>query len=267
MGERTLQELAEVDEDGQVLFGVAVAEDGELVLCPPDGPLRDGRRALDAAERTRLAERGGGLSALVVEGRGGDYVLVVDDRPDLDRYVPLGPADAELLVHGDARARFGRRDDDVVPLLPWADADEVAVVDLDAPSFADVPVVERAADGSLTWHRGGVDDELIVFVQRELERLEAEPGTRVGVLTNLFGECRGVLDGEALLPHEDVRNQTLIATDAVLDDAASLLEAAVRLRSIADRLAFAETQGWRLLQPVTEGIALVERDRGTDQAD
>lgn len=262
MGEGALQELASVDETGRAFFRVAAGDTGRLVLCRPSAPLRQGLRELDVNERVRLAELCAERPALVVEGPGGDYVVVTDEAVDLDQYVPLGPADAEVLLSGAARAYFGRRDDDVLTLTPWAEEDEIVVVDLDGAAFAGVPVVKLEADGTLAWERGGVDEELVVFVRRELERLEVRPGMRVGVLTNMFGECRAVFDGEPLLPHEDVRHQTLMATQSLLEGAESLTGAAERLRSIADRLSAAEEEGWLLLQPVTDGIALVELEHG-----
>lgn len=260
MKEGALEELANVDEAGRMVFRIAAAATGHLVLCRPEAPLQRGLRELDVEERVRLAEASAERPALVVEGPDGHYVVVTDEVVDLDEYVPLGPADVELLASGAARAVFGRRDDDVLTLTPWAEEDEIVVVDLDGSGFDGVPVVALGADGSLEWERGGVDEELVVFVRRELERLDARPGMRVGVLTNMFGECRAVLDGEPLLPHEDVRHQTLMTTQSLLDGAETLTAAAERLRSIADRLSAAEEQGWRLLQPVTDGIAFAERE-------
>lgn len=259
MSGSTLEDLATADHAGRPYFRVAAGPGGDLVLCHPTAALEQGMRELDVAERVRLAELSAERPALIVESEHGDYVVVIDDGVDLERHVPLGPADAELLTRGAARARFGRRDDDVLTLTPWAEEDDVVVVDLDAPGFSGMPVVSRDAEGGLTWHRGHVDDDLAGSVVRELDRMEAEPGERFGVLTNLFGECLCVSDGAALPPHEDIRHQTLLATTGLLEGVEMLPAAAARLRSFADQLAAADGAGWQLVQPITHGIGFLER--------
>lgn len=261
MDTTTLEDLATLDDTGSPLFHVVAAADGDLVLCGISATPEQGMRALNVQERVRLAELSAERPALVVENERGDYVVLIDHGIDLDRYVPLSPADADLLVRRTARARFGRRDDDVLMLTPWEEDDEVEVVDLESEAFSDVPVVEREADGGLTWHRGDVTEPLGAFVRRELARLEAEPGVRFGVLTNPLGECLCVPDGAPLLPHEDIRHQTLLGTAGLLEGAQSLAGAAARLRSIAAELAAAEDAGWQLVQPIREGLGFLELPR------
>lgn len=258
MSGSTLEELAALDADGRLFFRVGAAAGGDLVLCHPAGPLAQGVRELGVPERVRLAEVGAQRPALVAESDGGDYVVLIDDDIDPERHVPLAPADAELLVGGAARARFGRRDDDVLTLTAWADEDDVVVVDLDGPGFEAMPVVSREADGTLTWHRGELGQDMAVFVRDELDRRGADPGERFGVLTNPFGEFLCVADRTPLPPHEDIRRQTLMGTAALLEGVGSLSGAAARLRSVADQLGAAEKAGWQLVQPVTHGLAFLE---------
>ncbi|HVL98914.1 MAG TPA: hypothetical protein VM324_06465 [Egibacteraceae bacterium] len=261
MGDSALEDLATLDATGRPLFQVAATADGDLVLCRPSGALQDGLRALEVHERVRLAVLSVERPALVVESTRGDYVVVIDEGVDLERYAPLAPVDARMLARTAARARFGRRDDDVLTLTPWAEDDDVVLVDLDAPGFTDVPVVERLADGTLAWHRGDSGQELAARVERDLERLGADPGTRFGVLTNPLGECLCVPEGEPLPPHEDIRHQTLVATATVLEGVGNLRAAAARLRSFAAQLDAAADDGWRLVEPVGQGIGFLERAR------
>lgn len=200
--------------------------------------------------------------ALVVEDLRGGYVVLIDDDIDPERHLPLAPPDAELLVDGAARARFGRREDDVLTLTPGASEDQIMLVDLDAAEFADIPVVSRAPDGTLTWHRAQPSPDLEALVRRELDRRAAEPGERFGVLTNSVGECVCVAAGTPLPPHEDIRHQTLMATTALLEGATSLAGAGHTLRSLAAQLSAAEEAGWRLEHPVRGGLAVLERPRG-----
>ena len=257
MAETALVELAEVDGFGRPTFQLAAGANGDLVLCRAE-QLGGDFRALAVDERVALAQRGTERPALVVESQAGEYVVLLDTALDPERYIPLGPEDVELLARTPARARFGRRDDDVLLLTPWADDDDIVIVDLDAPEFADLPVVTMEADGTMSWVRNRADD-LLIAVHRELQRISAEPGRRFGVFSNDFGECLCLADGEPLLPHEDIRRQTLMGTEAMVEGAETLEEAAVLLRAIAERLSRAAQDGWELLQPISDGIAFVER--------
>ena len=255
----TLERISALDSEGRRTYRVAADASGDLVLCSPTGPLNGDLRELDVQERVRLAALSSEHPALVVEGARGSYVVLVDRPVDLERHVPLGADDAELLMSGSARAQFGRRDDDVLTLTPWAEEDEVRIFSADDPAFADVAIVSVDEEGSLTWHRGGVDRGLLPAVHGELDRTEPEPGTPVGLLTNAFGEVMCVEEGSPLLPHEDIRRQTLFASSTLLEGARSLKEATARLRAVADRLERADRTGWRLVHPVVSGIAFAER--------
>ena len=255
----SLERISMLDGQGRRMYRVALDPSGDLVLCSPTGPLAGGLRELDVQDRIRLAALSLDHPALVVEGARGSYVVLVDRPVDLERHVPLGADDAELLMSGSARAQFGRRDDDVLTLTPWAEEDEVRVFSAEDPAFADVGVVSVADDGSLTWHRGGVDKGLLPAVHGELERMGPEPGVHIGVMTNAFGEVLCVEEGAPLLPHEDIRRQTLFASTTLLEGAHSLAEATARLRAVADRLERADRTGWQLVHPVVSGIAFAER--------
>lgn len=259
MSDSALMQFGHVDRSGRPMFRIAASQRGELVLRKPGGPLGEGLRELETEERVRLAEIAAERPGLVVESQSGDYVVLVDRAVDLDQHVPLGPADAELLARSPARARFGRRDQDVLTLTPWAEEDEVALFDPEGPGFQRVPLAQVAEDGSVVWLRGEVAPELAERVEVELEHVAAEPGQTYGILLNPFGEMLCVREGEPLMPHEDVRRQALIATEAILAGARSLGEAAARLRALAERLQDAESEGWRLTHPVADGIAFAER--------
>ena len=260
MGQAGLIELGEVD-GGQARYRLAKAETGELVLVHPDRRLPRGKRELDAAERLRLAELRSERPALVVEtlDDDGDYVVLVDEPVDLQRHVPLGPADAELLASVNAIATFGRRDDDVLLLTPWNEDDGVVHFEADAPEFADVPLVSLAEDGTLQWHRGSVPSAMELLIRVQLRSADPEPDVRYAVLMNPFGECVCVAEGSSLLPHEDVRRQALLGMHGLLDGSATLSDAAERLHNFAQRLTEAEKMGWRLTNPITEDTLLAER--------
>src|SRR5687768_17550767 len=116
-----LLELGDLDGAGHARFRIARSERGDLVLWHPTQRLGKGLRELDAAERIRLAELSAERPGLVVEtlDDDGHYVVLIDEPVDLDRHVPLGPGDAELLDNVNAMASFGRRDDDILSLTPW----------------------------------------------------------------------------------------------------------------------------------------------------
>lgn len=254
-----LLELGAV-EDGQARFRLARSDSGDLVLWHPTQRLGKGLRDLDAAERIRLAELSTERPALVVETSEdlGHYVVLVDEPVDLERHVPLGPGDAELLAHVNAMATFGRRDDDVLTLTPWNEDDGVVYFDPDSPEFDDIPLVSLTDDGDLQWHRGGVPPAMELLIRVQLRASGATSNLRYAVLTNPFGECVCIADGSPVLPHEDVRRQALVGTHGLLDGAASLADAAQRLRSFADRLEEAGAVGWELTHPVTEDTLLAE---------
>lgn len=259
MSQAGLMELADV-EGGQARYRVAKAESGDLVLVHPTKRLGPGLRELDAAERIRLAELATERPALVVEtaDETGNYVVLVDEPVDLQRHVPLAPADAELLAHVNAIATFGRRDDDILVLTPWNEDDGVVYFEADAPEFADVPLVALGDDGTLTWHRGSVPQAMELLIRVQLRSAGAAPDVQYAVLTNPFGECVCIADGSALLPHEDVRKQALLGTHGLLDGAVSLADAAARLHAFAERLSAAEAGGWKLTSPITEDTLLAE---------
>lgn len=259
MGEAGLVELGDLD-GGQARYRLARAETGDLVLVHPKKRLGSGLRELDTAERLRLAELRSERPALVVEtlDEAGNYVVLVDEPVDLQRHVPLGPADAELLAHVHAVATFGRRDDDVLALTPWNEDDGVVYFDADAPEFADVPLVSLSEDGDLKWHRGSVPPAMELLIRVQLRSAGAAPDVQYAVLMNPFGECVCIADGSPLLPHEDVRRQALLGTHGLLDGATSLSDAAQRLRAFADRLSDAEEMGWKLTHPISEDTLLAE---------
>lgn len=259
MSQAGLLELGEVDA-GQARYRIAKAETGDLVLVHPQKRLSGGMRELDTAERLRLAELRSERPALVVETieETGNYVVLVDEPVDLQRHVPLGPADAELLANVNATAAFGRRDDDVLALTPWNEDDGVVHFDADAPQFSDVPLVSLSGDASLEWHRGSVPSAMELLIQLQLRSAGATPDVRYAVLMNPFGECVCVAEGSSLLPHEDVRRQALLGTHGLLDGATSLSDAAERLHNFAERLAEAEKMGWQLSHPISEDTLLAE---------
>lgn len=255
----TLMDLALVDEDGRPRFRVFENPDGELVLDAPDRPPPPDRRPLDGLECMRLAAMAPERPSLVVENTSGEYVVLVGAGPDLDRHTPLNVDDAsELAVAPRPLAQFGRRDDDILQLTPW-EADDAAVeFDPDDPAFADVPVV-AVGNGSLRVLRGEVDARLEALVLERFEGVDAEPGTRFGVLTNPFGEFSLVAAGTPLEPHEDVRHQAVIRARSLIDGCKTLGEAAAALRAFADRLEDAESAGWRLPTPVADDHGFPER--------
>lgn len=259
MNEGTLRDLSIIDDHGRTMFRVAASPDGDLVLVSPQAPLAEGLRDLDVDERVRLATLAPDRPALVVETNGGDYVVLIDQTIDLERHVPLNMDDAALLSDGTARAQFGRRDDDVFLLTPWADDDEVVRFDPDADEFADVPLVRISEHGEIETVRGNVPPPLLGAVRTQALRGELEPGELTGILSNPFGETTCVTAGSTLLPHEDVRRQAMLTTSGILDETASLEEAAERLRRIAEAFEKAAQAGWRLSAEIIDGVGFAER--------
>jgi hypothetical protein len=258
---QTLMDLGALDGQGHAEYRLAAGPHGDLILCHPKQPLREGLRELDPAEKLRLAALSIERPALVVETAddNGLYVVLVNEPVDLERHVPLGPGDAELLAHVHASARFGRRDDDILTLTPWNEDDEVLHFDADDPSFADVPLVSLADDGQLVWHRGETPEQTHLVVRLQLRREDATPDEQFGVLTNPFGEYLCVKNGATLLPHEDLRRQALVSLSGLLDGASSLRDAAQRLRAMAARLEGAEEAGWNLVHDVVDDLIAAEQ--------
>jgi hypothetical protein len=260
MTQSALLELGEVDDTGSARYRIALADNGDLVLCQPGKKLGDGLRQLDAAERIRLAELSRERPGLVVETSDdtGNYVVLVDQSVDLQRHVPLGPADAEFLAHVSATAAFGRRDDDTLALTPWNEEDGVVYFSPDSEEFRDVPLVSLDDDGTLHWHRGQVPHAMDLLIRVQLRSAGAASDVRYAVLLNPFGECVCIAEGSALLPHEDVRRQALVTTSGLLDGTASLRDAAQRLHSFAGRLETAIAAGWELSHPISEDTLFAE---------
>ena len=260
MTRSTLMELGEV-KDGNARFRLAMGPTGDLVLCPPRGQLARGLTELEPAERLRLAAASTERPGLVVEmsdADDGHYVVLVDQPVDLERHVPLGPGDAELLASVNAVARFGRRDDDFVSLTPWNEDDGVVYFTADSPAFANVAIVSLDEDGELQWHRGGAPADADALIRMQLQAAQPPADLQFGVLANPFGECVCIADGTPVLPHEDVRFQALVGLTGLLDGSSTLEEAALRLRNFADRIEAARSAGWRLTHPVNEDLLLGE---------
>lgn len=259
MNEGTLRELGVIDATGRSMFRVAASSGGDLVLVNPEAQLPDGLRELEVDERVRLAAIAAEGPALVVETNDGGYVVLAEQTIDLDRHVPLNMDDAALLSEGTARARFGRRDDDVFLLTPWADDDDVVTFDPDADEFADVPLVRASPEGEVETLRGTLAPPLLSAVRTQILNGELEPGEITGVLTNPFGETTCVAVGAALLPHEDVRRQAMLNTASLLDETATLEEAAERLRRVAEAFDQAAKSGWQLSAEIMDGVGFAER--------
>lgn len=256
-----LSELARRGDRGRLEVLIFEDEHGQLVLDAPDGPSREGLRPLGGLDCMRLAAAAAEGPTLVVETNDGAYVVLPEADPVDNRHIPLSLDDAEILT-GPAPAvgRFGRREDDVISLTPWVPDETVFTFDPDAPEFADVVVV-RYADGDLTIERGDLDDGQIAAVTDRLEQFAGPDAERFGVFTNAFGEFMCVPVGGLIEPHEDLRYQTVLHGAAVTDGAQTLGEAAARLREYADRLETAESQGWKLPEPISMDHAFPERPR------
>ncbi|MPZ72382.1 MAG: hypothetical protein GEU74_04005 [Nitriliruptorales bacterium] len=257
----SLMEIGVLDGTGHAEYRVAWGPHGDLVLCHPAQPLGSGLRELEPAERLRLAALRTERPALVVEEADGPstrYVVLVDEPVDLERHVPLGPTDAELLSNVQASARFGRRDDDFLTLTPWNEEDDVLHFSPDDPGFRDVPLVSLDDNGDLTWHRGRTPEQTHLVIRLQLRREDATPDERFGVLTNPFGEYLCIREGATLLPHEDLRRQALVSASGLLDGATALPDAAKRLRAFANRLDAASDAGWTLMHPVVEDLIVAE---------
>jgi hypothetical protein len=190
--------------------------------------------------------------------------VLVDEPVDLDRHVPLGPTDAELLANVQAWAQFGHRDDDVLVLTPWNEDDQVLHFSADDEPFHDVPVVSIDDNGELIWHRGQTPEQTHLVIRLQLRREDAQPDERFGVLTNPFGEYLCIREGSTLLPHEDLRRQALVSLSGLLDGATSLPDAAARLRAFAKRLDGAAEAGWSLVHPVMDDLIVAEVTESAD---
>ena len=250
--------LARHGENGRLVVRVFKRHSGELVLADPDeASRRDDLRELNGFECMHLAAAATSGPPLVVEATTGDYVVLPDAEPQSNAHLPLNLDDAEVLL-GPAAAlgAFGRRSDDVVPLLPWSPDHLQVQFDPDDPAFADVPVVEYAGDFS-TLVRGTLEDAVFDLVAAHLRDVD-EPG-KFGVFHNEFGEFAVYGVGESIEPHNDVRVGTVIDVPALLEGSDSLQDCAARLRQLAERMEFAERQGWSLAAPVSDGYAYPER--------
>lgn len=251
-----LSALARID-GGQLRFRIVQNPHGQLVLAPPDTDAPSGYRPLDGVDCMRVAAAALEGPGVVVENDDGDYVVVVDRDPDSREHIPLDLDDAGLLAAPvPPLARFGRRDDDVIELTPWAPDASPTTLDPDAEAFADVPVV-RLEGGEVVVERGDLDADLVPLVRARLAAIDGD--TRYGVFTNPFGEVSCVEVGAPVEPHEDVRDQTVIRTSGLAEGAASLAEAAAMLRVYADRLEAADAAGWTLPQPISDDVAFPER--------
>ncbi|HEY8340838.1 MAG TPA: hypothetical protein VIK95_13295 [Egibacteraceae bacterium] len=255
-----LRQLARVDDSGRARFRILQNPRGELVLAEPDVDPPQELRPLDGLDCMRLAAATLDRPGMVVESTTGEYVVVVDGPPDPASHLPLALDDAEVLAGPfPATARFGRRDDDVLELTPWAPDQQLPVLDPEADEFRDVPLV-ALVDGEVVVERGELDEALRPAVAERLAASAAADDTRFGVFTNVFGEVSLVEVGAPVEPHADVRRQTVIRTSGLLHGAATLGEAAARLRAFAGRLEAAEAQGWRLPQPIAGDHGFPERD-------
>src|SRR5688572_33464415 len=166
---QSLMELGELDGSGNARYRVAAGPSGDLVLCHPAQPLAEGLRELEPAEKLRLAALSTERPALVVEATNGpQYILLVDEPVDLNRHVPLGPTDAELLANVQAMAQFGRRDDDYLTLTPWNEEDQVLHFSSEDTSFEDVPLVSLDDNGELVWHRGQTPEQTHLVIRLQL---------------------------------------------------------------------------------------------------
>ncbi len=259
MSTSVLASLTRPDEHGRGHFLIVENAHGEYVLTAPEEPLREDRRPLDGLDCMRLAALGPAQPRPVVENPEGDYVVLVDGAPNLDRHTPLNPDDADVLAGPDAPVgRFGRRDDDIVALTAWVEEDQAVTFDAEAPEFADVPLV-TLADGALAVERGEVDAGIAPLVLEHLRDRGEDAATRFGVFANPFGEFVCVPVGATIEPHEDLRHQAVLRGRSLMDGATTLSEAAAMLRAFADRLEAAETAGWQLDHRVTDDHGFPER--------
>lgn len=250
--------LARHGDNGRLVIRIFKRAAGQLVLADPDIAVqRSDLRELSGFECMRLAAAATAGPPLVVEETGGDFILLPDLQPESNRHLPLSLDDAEVLL-GPAAALggFGRRTDDVIPLLPWAPDYLQVQFDPDDPAFTDVPIVEYAGDVTRLV-RGDLEDPVLDLVTSHLKDVD-EPG-QYGVFHNEFGEFAVYAVGENIEPHNDVRAGTVIDVPALVEGAGSLTECATRLRQLAERMEIAEQRGWTLAAPISDGYAYPER--------
>lgn len=258
MADPTLSSFARHGENGRLIIRIFKRADGALVLTDPE--VATGRadlRALEGVECMWLAAAATAGPPLVAEGADGDYLVLPDVEPDPEQHLPLDPVDAEVLL-GPAAALggFGRRTDDVVPLQPWSPELLQVTFEPDDPAFADVPVVEY--DGGLTMLvRGELEESVLALVSEHLRGVD-ETG-RYGVFHNEFGEFAVYSVGDSIEPHNDVRVGTVLDVAALVEGAESLVDAAARLRELAERMDTATRRGWTLAAPVSDGFVYPER--------
>ena len=262
MGTSRLADIARHNENGRLVVRIFGHSSGQLVLADPQDAIRRiDLRELDGFECMQLAAAATAGPPLVVESVEGDYIVLPEADPQTDRHLPLSLDDAEVLS-GPAAAvgRFGRRNDDVIPLTPWAPDQLQVAFDPDDPAFADVPVVEFSeADGLMPVRgdlEGGVRDLLVTHLTDV-----GEDGT-YGVFHNVFGEFAVYRVGDPVEPHHDIRTATVIDIPALVEGADSPRDIASRLRILAERMERAADQGWSLAVPVSDGYAYPERGGG-----
>lgn len=258
MGSARLAELARHDGE-QLVVRIYSRSSGELVLADPDvAHERADLHELSGIECLELVASTTSGAPLVVEAIDGDYLVLADADPDVERHLPLDLPDVEVLT-GPAAAlgRFGRRNDDLVPLTPWSPDHLQIAFDPEDPVFADVPLIVRSA-GRVTVERGRLSPAVLALVRDHLA--ERDEDGRFGVLLNAFGEYAVHEVGEVLEPHHDLRRSTVVDLPSLIEGISTLSDLATRLRLLADRMEAAEDEGWTLLAPVSDGYAYPERD-------
>src|SRR5688572_10758675 len=100
--------------DGRTSASLKTFE-ASLSLMRKMRPVAKGHRPLAGVDCMRLALLAPERPSLVVESADGDYVVLVESPPDLERHSPLDFDDSELLTNVDeCFGHYGRRDDDVL---------------------------------------------------------------------------------------------------------------------------------------------------------
>lgn len=259
MAPSRLAGIARHADDGRLVVRIFGRDSGELVLADPETALkRSDLRELDGIECMQLAAAATEAPPLVVESVEGDFLVLPEADPDADRHLPLNLDDAEVLS-GPAAAvgRFGRRTDDVIALSPWAPDHFQVPFDMDDPAFDDVPVVEHDEHGTRIV-RGDIDDHVRQLVTGHLHDVGEEG--RFGVFHNVFGEFAVYRVGDTVEPHHDLRTATVIDVTSLVEGSETLVDCALRLRLLAERMELAEQSGWTLAAPGSEGYLYPERN-------
>jgi hypothetical protein len=259
MASSRLAGIARHSDNGRLVVRIFGRDSGELVLADPETALkRSDLRELDGLECMQLAAAATEGPPLVVESVEGDYLVLPEADPDTDQHLPLNLDDAEVLS-GPAAAlgRFGRRTDDVIALSPWAPDHFQVPFELDDPAFDDVPVVEHDNSGT-TLVRGDLDERARQLVADHLGQV-GEDG-RFGVFHNVFGEFAVYRVGDVVEPHNDLRTATVIDVSSLIEGSETLVDCALRLRLLAERMELAQRAGWTLAAPASEGYVYPERN-------